>query len=373
MEMIDLLAGLAWDPEIRGFLAVLAGGITWMGSVWLLLSTNSGPRLGTLLALAGFFAWMAIMGSIWWIYGIGWVGDAPVWEQVEIVEGTDEEGHLTFAALDEANELRSESLPSAHDVVVAAADQASADFGADWLSHDGSGLTNEEAERLLEVQTAWLEYGIVTADSLTPDQIEGLSDSEIVALADEEQARNEATTLSELAAVAPGLIDQEASELGGWTLLSTAEAGEAQASAIAMILDSNDFSFADQSQFTLLDAYTIGGKRGLPDDPNVLDRVWTKIRQTAQITHPTRYGVIQLQQVTEESITNLPGTAPKRPIADETEPVVSVVMIRNLGNVRLLPGLVTVGSLLIFFALCYMLHERDKVLMARRAEFAGAK
>ena len=198
MEMIDLLAGLAWDPEIRGFLAVLAGGITWMGSVWLLLSTNSGPRLGTLLALAGFFAWMAIMGSIWWIYGIGWVGDAPVWEQVEIVEGTDEEGHLTFAALDEANELRSESLPSAHDVVVAAADQASADFGADWLSHDGSGLTNEEAERLLEVQTAWLEYGIVTADSLTPDQIEGLSDSEIVALADEEQARNEATTLSEL-------------------------------------------------------------------------------------------------------------------------------------------------------------------------------
>ena len=115
MEMVDLLAGLAWDPEIRGFLAVLAGGITWMGSVWLLLSTNSGPRLGTLLALAGFFAWMAIMGSIWWIYGIGWVGDAPVWEQVEIVEGTDEEGHLTFAALDEANELRSESLPSAHD------------------------------------------------------------------------------------------------------------------------------------------------------------------------------------------------------------------------------------------------------------------
>ena len=49
-------------------------------------------------------------------------------------------------------------------------------------------------------------------------------------------ASNEATTLSELAAVAPGLIDEDADELGGWTLLSTAEAGEAQASAIAMIL-----------------------------------------------------------------------------------------------------------------------------------------
>ena len=44
------------------------------------------------------------------------------------------------------------------------------------------------------------------------------------------------------------------------------------------------------------------------------------VRQTAQITHPTRYGVIQLQQVTEESITNLPGTAPKRPEVDPARP-----------------------------------------------------
>lgn len=372
MEMLDLLAGLAWDPEIRGFLAVLAGAITWMGSIWLLVSSNSGPRLGTLLALAGFFGWMAIMGSIWWIYGIGWAGDAPTWEQVEIVEGTDAEGHLTFAALDEANLLRSEALPSAHAVVIAAADDAEDEFGSGWLSRDTAGLTNDEAERLVEVQTAWLEYGVVTVDSLTADQTEGLSDDEVTALAVEEQAKNEATTLSELAAVAPGLVDAEAHELGGWTLLSTAEAGEAQASAIAMILESNDFSFSDQGQFKLLDAFTIGGKEGLPDDPNTWDRVWTKIRQTAQITHPTRYGIIQLQQVTQESITNLPGTAPKRPVADESEPVVSVVMIRDLGNVRLLPGLVTVGSLLIFFALCYMLHERDKLLMARRAEFEKA-
>ena len=30
-----------------------------------------------------------------------------------------------------------------------------------------------------------------------------------------------------------------------------------------MLLESDDFSFADQSQFKLLDAYTIGGKDGL--------------------------------------------------------------------------------------------------------------
>lgn len=371
MEMLDLIAGLAWDPEIRGFLAVLAGAITWMGSVWLLVSSNSGPRLGTLISLAGFFGWMAIMGSIWWIYGIGWAGDAPTWQEVEIVESADE-GHLFFAALDEANELQSESLPTAHELVLAAADDAEAEFGADWLTRGTGGLTNDEADRLVEVQTAWLEYGVVTVDSLTADQTEGLTDDEVAELAAEEQSKNEDTTLSELAAVAPGLIDQDSGDLGGWTLLSTAEAGEAQASAIAMVLESNDFSFGGQGEFKLLDAYTIGGKEGLPDDPNTWDRVWTKIRQTAQITHPTRYGIIQLQQVTEESITNLPGTAPKRPVVDETEPIVSVVMIRDLGNVRFRPAMVTLGSLLIFFALCYMLHERDKLVMARRAEFEGA-
>lgn len=372
MEMLDLIAGLAWDPEIRGFLAVLAGAVTWMGSIWLLVSSNSGPRLGTLISLAGFFGWMAIMGSIWWIYGIGWAGDAPTWVEVEIVEGTDDEGHLTYAALDEANSLRSEGLLSAHEIVLAAGADAEAEFGSDWLTDGTAGLSTDEAERLVEVQTAWLEFGMVTVDSLTADQTEGLDGDQVAALAAEEQAKNESTTLSELAAVAPGLIDADADALGGWTLLSTAEAGEAQASAIAMILESGDFSFGDQTEFKLLDAFTIGGKEGLPDDPNTWDRVWTKIRQTTQITHPTRYGVIQLQQVTEESITNLPGVAPKRPVVDDTEPVVSVVMIRDLGNLRFRPAMVTIGSLLIFFALCYMMHERDKLLMARRAEFEGA-
>ena len=55
-----------------------------------------------------------------------------------------------------------------------------------------------------------------------------------------------------------------------------------------------------------------------------------------------------------------------------SEPIVSIVMIRNLGNLRLLPAMMTIGSLLIFTGLCYMLHERDKELMRRRAEFEKA-
>jgi len=354
MEAVDLFAGLAWDPEIRGFLAVLTGVVVLMGSVWLLLATNTGTRLGTLLALAGFFGWMTIMAAIWWIYGIGYRGDAPTWQEVEIVEGFDSEGHLAFAALDEAEQLRSEDLPTAHELVVSA--------------YAGlSGVSDPELRT--EIETANLEFGVVTVADLTADQIEGLDDQEIAALAAEEHAKNEATTLSELAAVAPSLIDQDDAELGGWELLSTAQAGEAQASAIAMLLDSGDFPFSTQNEFKILDAFTIGGKRGLPSDPSRWDRIETQIRTALTLKHPTRYGIVQMQAVLPESIDNLPGQAPKRPIADPNEPVVSVVMIRDLGNLRLVPALVTLGSLLIFLALCYMLHERDKVVMARVAEF----
>ncbi len=370
MEMLDIIAGLAWDPEIRGFLAVLTGVVVLPGSVWLVVSTNTGPRLGTLIALSAFFGWMTIMASVWWIYGIGYAGDSPVWEEVEIIEGSAGEGDLGNTSLDEATDLHTEDLPSAHDIVVREADALVEQYGdevLDTMSTDG--LSNEQAAHVVEVRVAWAEYGIVTAESLTADQIEGLTDDEIEDLATEEHARNEATTLSELAAVAPGLIEDDAEALGGWTLLSTAESGEAQTSAIAMILESGHFDFGSQNEFKVLDAFTIGGKRGLPDDPNRWDRISTQIRSAVTIKHPTRYGIIQVQRVSEESITNLPGTAPKRPEIDPTEPVVSVIMIRNLGNLRLVPALITIGSLLIFLGLCYMMHERDKLAMARRASF----
>lgn len=354
MEAIDIIAGIGWDPEIRGFLSVLTGVVVLAGSVWLLIATNSGMRLGTLIALAGFFGWMTIMAAIWWVYGIGYRGDAPTWEQVEIVEGFEGEGHLAAAALDEAEALRSEQLASAHDLVVSA--NASLSSVADPALRQ-------------EIEVANLEFGVVTEADLTADQVEGLTNTEIYDLAVEEYAKNRATTLSELAAVAPNLIDQSSAALGGWTLLSTAQAGEAQASAIAMLLGSDDFAFGAQNEFKVLDSFTIGGKRSLPANPSRWDRIVTQVTTALTPLNPPQYGVVQMRAVLPESIDNLPGQIPKRPVVDPDEPVVSVVMIRNLGNLRLLPAFVTLGSLLIFLALCYMLHERDKIAMARVKAF----
>ena len=47
------------------------------GSVFLLLATNTGVRLGFLLALTGLFGWMTIMGITWSMYGIGVQGAGP--------------------------------------------------------------------------------------------------------------------------------------------------------------------------------------------------------------------------------------------------------------------------------------------------------
>lgn len=81
--MTTALLAINWEPELRGALTVLIGLGVWMGSVYLILGTNLGARLGLLVSLAGLMGWMALMGGIWWIYGIGLEGDLPSWKQVE--------------------------------------------------------------------------------------------------------------------------------------------------------------------------------------------------------------------------------------------------------------------------------------------------
>jgi hypothetical protein len=83
-----LLGALTWDPQIRGFLIVITAVLILPGSVYLLLATNTGPRVGFLLALAGLTGWIFIMGTVWMIFGIGMIGRAPSWKPKELVTGS---------------------------------------------------------------------------------------------------------------------------------------------------------------------------------------------------------------------------------------------------------------------------------------------
>jgi len=102
-----VLAGIAWDPQIRGFLAVGVGIVVLMGSVYLLLGTNLGSRLGFLVAASAVFGWCTIMGLTWWVYGsIGMLGEINRWEVKEVVYPG-----LQDAALDQAHTLDTSALP----------------------------------------------------------------------------------------------------------------------------------------------------------------------------------------------------------------------------------------------------------------------
>ena len=62
---MSALLSIGWEPELRGLLTVIIGTVALCGSVYLLLGTNLGIRLGLLVAMAGLFGWMLMMGVIW--------------------------------------------------------------------------------------------------------------------------------------------------------------------------------------------------------------------------------------------------------------------------------------------------------------------
>ena len=76
------LLAIGWEPELRGILIVIIAVVTLCGSIYLILGTNLGARLGFLVTLTGLVGWLFLMGIIWAIYGIGLRGIEPSWDAV---------------------------------------------------------------------------------------------------------------------------------------------------------------------------------------------------------------------------------------------------------------------------------------------------
>jgi hypothetical protein len=303
------LAGLAWDPHYRGALTVVTAVVILCGSIYLILSTNMGARLGLLVSLGGLFGWMAILGLTWWITApaIGPRGTNPEWQTIEIVYG---------------------------------------DTGA---------AANEE--------TALLPNGCFSTVSPNCEQ---LSDETTLAdqvIADNPEIEEELNSvlLSEVAVVDPTSL--EGVDFGGWHVVSNADAGEAQAVAGAALTEQG--VFADPTEYKILDSFEIGGKDERDGD-GIVDRVLYKISSATQLRHPTHYAIVQVQKVVPEP--TIPGEPPPLLEPDPNAPVISVVMIRDLGNVRVPGAMVTIGSTILLFVTAYALHRRDKLSDEHRAE-----
>jgi hypothetical protein len=246
--MHPVLAGLTWEPNIRGGLVFMTAVAILCGSVYLVLATNTGARLGLLLALTGLFGWMSIMGTVWWVYGIGLKGRAPEWRAEEVVVG---------------------SLTNARSPVAA-------DFPEGWR----------------------------------------------------ETALEDKVTTEALAAADPVLVPP------------TGEPGR---------------KYFDAGGYLPVGAYDIGGESYGPF--HLLNF------RPFDLWHEPHHFIVQVQATAEAE-----GDSTAAPSVDEDAPVVSVLMVRDLGALRREPAMVAISSIALFAVCAWTLHRRDLEAMRARAE-----
>lgn len=264
-----LALSIEWDPGVRGVLVIATGIGVLIGSVYLLLGTNLGHRLGFLVAIAGLSGWMALMGFVWCLYGIGYKGTAAHWQVEEIVT-TDNKDDLSAANLDKAHDL-----------------------------------------------SKWRE------------------------LSEDDPARGEAV---------------------------------ATATAALTNKDSRVQLFESDQEFEVIDAYTRGGKKvshgATWSDPFGDEGFVGWVNSWLPGPHPPHYTIVQVQAVKPVEVAL--GETPPPPEINRSAPIESVVLVRDLGKLRLPSFLVTLSSLIVFGVTCSTLHRRDKAIMAARAAAAAA-
>lgn len=107
LQSLAFIDGIGFDPFFRGFLSVVVGVVVLVGGTYLLLATNTGARSGMLIACAGLFGWMFLMGIIWTVYGIGWTGGDPSWElaEINVDDNDDNDDGLLFSEIEVAQGL----------------------------------------------------------------------------------------------------------------------------------------------------------------------------------------------------------------------------------------------------------------------------
>jgi hypothetical protein len=264
------MLAINWFPEIKGLLIVTIAVVVFMGSIYLILATNMGGRLGFLVALAALAGWFFLMGCVWWTYGKGFLGPAASWKPVANVSVLQD-----TTALYDANVL-SVRVPA--------------------------NVANPQD----------------TSDQVTAH-----------------------------------LVDN------GWTQLkpSLPTFQQAGAAATTMLEDTGAFK---AGEFQVVNVFEKGGERS----PTFLDG---RIDFLA-FWHKPHYALVEVAPLVPQRAE--PGRAPAKAVIDATLPHQYVFMVRDMGALRQPAGFMTVGSLIVFLVLCYLLHSRDKIVAENKARKA---
>ncbi len=127
-----------WDPFLRGLLVVAFGVALFWGSVYLLLGTNVGARLGFLLAFSGLMGFMTLL-SLFWLTTATPItslhGAESKWKVEEVVEAP--YGESQFGAVrgiertgDKVDDVATNELRAAADSVLVEAEGATEEEAA---------------------------------------------------------------------------------------------------------------------------------------------------------------------------------------------------------------------------------------------------
>lgn len=264
---MSALLAINWEPQLRGILIIIISTVILCGSVYLILSTNMGARLGFLLSLSALAGWMMMMGLVWWAFGLGLQGDVASWKPVP-------------------------------------------------------------GQTILQTPTALQEAKILHSDAVLPTADESYVD--------------QAADLDKL------LLAND------WDKLSESSPSYGQSAAAGGVEIERDGTLT-AGRYQVVGVFDKGGER-YPKISDALD--------FTAFLHKPHYIVVEVATLIQQR--DEPGRAPARAEIDVTQPHRYVYMERDRGSKRYPAAYIALGSAIVFFSTCWLLHSRDRRVQLNR-------
>ncbi len=142
----------------------------------------------------------------------------------------------------------------------------------------------------------------------------------------------------------------------GWEKLDSSLPSYQQAGAAAGTLLEESGALSN-GEFVVVNVFNKGGERS--------PQLFNGSVDFLAFLHKPHYAVVEVAPLVVQR--DEPGRAPAKPEIDTTRPHQYVFMIRDLGAKRKPAGFITVGALAVFLMLCYLLHTRDRRVLANRS------
>jgi hypothetical protein len=198
----------------------------------------------------------------------------------------------------------------------------------------GIGLKGEEptwkpvaGESILLDPNAIYEAGVISAPVVLPEGV---------------------TYAEQAAAISQALLDN------GWRQLGESDPSFGQSAASGGVIIEEDGTLK-AGAYQVVNVFDKGGQR------------YPKIGESVDFfafLHKPHYILVEVAPLVIQR--SEPGRAPARAEIDTTQPHRYVYMVRDLGNKRVPAALVAIGSGIVFFTCCYLLHTRDRRVIRNR-------